>query len=165
MLRPPHPRGCDCEWCTAIAVARRHGGWKPIHRDIDANFRQEAPNEKPFVPVVRIDEVAVARNRKNKKRGNHPSVEQHPRAPEPPSIEVDPPAEHKPMNYFPSYESVEALAPRFPRVVRPKAKSSGCWWCEGEPQMAEAVVELCGVCENLWADYKLYLEQRPLIEI
>ena len=172
MLRPPHPKGCDCEWCNAFRVARRGKQWKPIHRDIDASMRQEAPNEKPFVPVVRIDEVAVARNRKKRKAGrsHHPSVvvsQEHEvvgMQVDSPTVQVSPYTNaHKPMDYFPSYESVEALAPKFPRVARPKPKSSGCWWCEGNQRIDEA--ELCGVCENLWADYKAYLEQRPLIEI
>jgi hypothetical protein len=158
VLTPPHEKGCICEWCNAVQLAerRKRQGWKPIPpRNEGTNQRQEAPNERPFVPVVRINEVAVARNRKKKKAGRYGDGNDT-LTPE----EVPAPV-HTMVDYFPSYESVLAVADRFPRLERPRAKTSGCWWCMEEQRHGE----LCGVCTNLWADYTTYLDQRPAVEI
>ena len=164
MLTPPHEKNCTCEWCNAVSVAerRRLEKWRPIgiRTEKNSDSRQEAPNEKPFVSVVRTDEVASARKRKleKKERINHPSTlraRAHTDAPK---------VVHMPVTYFPSYGSVLAVADRFLRVDRPKAKTSGCWWCQEKEHHADDD-HLCGVCVHLLADYRAYLDLRAAAEI
>ena len=74
VLTPPHPQGCNCEWCNAVAVAKRkkQEKWTPLPpRDKDADVRQEPPNEKPLMKVTHIDEARQKQEALAKSR--HPS--------------------------------------------------------------------------------------------
>lgn len=107
--------------------------------------------------------MATARNRKNRKHGPHLPVDQHPSVTSKKS--PDDMIRSVIADYFPSYDSVMAVAHLFPRVERPKPKTSGCWWCEDEDDRRGP---LCGVCSNLFADYTEYTkskQNRPVVEI